>query len=146
MGFDGTEASTRLRSMLATLQPGGIILFKRNITAARQTWELLRESQKCVSTPAFLCVDMEGGTVDRLKDVIAPAPSVADIAASGNRKLFRLHGRVLGDECRVLGFNVDFAPVRGPRAGALAHGADLAHRLRRSQEGGRLRARISCAV
>ena len=111
MGFDGSEASTRLRSMLATLQPGGIILFKRNITAARQTWELLRESQKCVATPAFLCVDMEGGTVDRLKDVIAPAPPVADIAASGNRELFRLHGRVLGDECRLLGFNVDFAPV-----------------------------------
>jgi beta-N-acetylhexosaminidase len=111
MGFDGADASTRLRSMLATLQPGGIILFKRNITAACQTWELLRESQKCVSTPAFLCVDMEGGTVDRLKDVIAPAPSVADIAASGNRQLFRLHGRVIGDQCRLLGFNVDFAPV-----------------------------------
>jgi beta-N-acetylhexosaminidase len=111
MGFDGTDASTRLRSTFAILQPGGIILFKRNITAARQTWELLRESQKCVSTLAFLCVDMEGGTVDRLKDVIAPAPSVADIAASGNKKLFRLHGRVVGDECRSLGFNVDFAPV-----------------------------------
>lgn len=111
LGFEGTEASTRLRSTLAILQPGGIILFKRNITAARQTWDLLRQSQKCVSTPAFLCVDMEGGTVDRLKDVIAPAPSAADIAASGNRNLFRLHGRVVGDECRLLGFNVDFAPV-----------------------------------
>ncbi|MGZ4821629.1 MAG: beta-N-acetylhexosaminidase [Terriglobales bacterium] len=111
MGFDGTEASTRLRSMISSLQPGGIILFKRNITAARQTWDLLRETQKCIVTPAFLCVDMEGGTVDRLKDLIAPAPSVADIAASNNKKLFRLHGRVLGDECRLLGFNVDFAPV-----------------------------------
>ena len=97
MGFDGTEASTRLRSMISSLQPGGIILFKRNITAARQTWDLLRETQKCIVTPAFLCVDMEGGTVDRLKDLIAPAPSVADIAASNNKKLFRLHGRVLGD-------------------------------------------------
>jgi beta-N-acetylhexosaminidase len=111
MGFDGAEPSARLRSTLASLQPGGIILFKRNITAAGQTWELLRESRKCFTTPAFLCVDLEGGTVDRLKDVIAPAPSVADIAASGNKKLFRLHGRVLGEECRLLGFNVDFAPV-----------------------------------
>ena len=111
MGFDGTQISARLRSTFASLQPGGIILFKRNIATARQTWELLRESQKCVGTTAFLCVDMEGGTVDRLKDVTAPAPSVADIAATGNKKLFRLHGRVLGDECRLLGFNVDFAPV-----------------------------------
>jgi len=111
MGFDGTEPTARLRTMLTILQPGGIILFKRNITAARQCWELLRESQKCVSTAAFLCVDLEGGTVDRLKDVIAPAPSTADIAASGSKKLYRMHGRVLGDECRCLGFNVDFAPV-----------------------------------
>jgi beta-N-acetylhexosaminidase len=111
MGFDGVDAAARLRSTLASLQPGGIILFKRNITGARQTWELLRESQKCLTTPGFLCVDMEGGMVDRLKDVIAPAPSVADIAAGGSKKLFRLHGRVLGNECRLLGFNVDFAPV-----------------------------------
>ena len=111
MGVDGTAMSARLRSTLTSLQPGGIILFKRNIMAAAQTWELLHESQTCVATPAFLCVDMEGGTVDRLKDVIAPAPSVADVAASGNKRLFRQHGRVLGDECRLLGFNVDFAPV-----------------------------------
>lgn len=111
MGFDGIEPTARLRTMLGGLQPGGIILFKRNITAARQCWELLRESQKVISTPAFLCVDMEGGTVDRLKDVIAPAPAASDIAASGNKKLYRMHGRVLGDECRSLGFNVDFAPV-----------------------------------
>jgi beta-N-acetylhexosaminidase len=111
MGFDGTAVSARLRSLLTSLQPGGIILFKRNLTEPLQTWELLHEAQKCLSTPAFLCVDMEGGTVDRLKDMITPAPSVSDVAASRNRKLFRRHGRVLGDECRLLGFNVDFAPV-----------------------------------
>jgi beta-N-acetylhexosaminidase len=111
MGFEGTEPGARLRSAFASLQPGGIILFKRNITAAQQTWELLHETRKALATPAFLCVDMEGGTVDRLKDVIAPAPAVAEIVASGNKRLFRRHGRVLGDECRLLGFNVDFAPV-----------------------------------
>ena len=72
MGFDGTTMSARLRSMLDTLHPGGIILFKRNIEDAAQTHALLRDVQKAVSTPLFLCVDMEGGTVDRLRDVIAP--------------------------------------------------------------------------
>jgi beta-N-acetylhexosaminidase len=56
-------------------------------------------------------VDLEGGTVDRMREVIAPAPSAEEVAASGNRKLFRRHGQVIGDECRALGFNVDFAPV-----------------------------------
>ncbi|HEY5163246.1 MAG TPA: beta-N-acetylhexosaminidase [Terriglobales bacterium] len=111
MGFEGVECSARLRSTFASLQPGGIILFKRNITGAEQTWKLLREAQVCIQQPAFLCVDVEGGTVDRLKDVIAPAPAAAEVFATGNRKLFRKHGRILGDECRALGFNVDFNPV-----------------------------------
>ncbi len=111
MGFDGQEMSARLRSTFASLQPGGIILFARNIASAQQTWELLQESQKSIRQPAFLCVDMEGGTVDRLKDVIAPAPSAGDVSASGKKELFRRHGRWLGEECRALGFNVDFAPV-----------------------------------
>jgi len=111
MGFDGTAVSTRLRLMLATLCPSGVILFKRNIEEPAQTHALLREAQKAASTPMFLCVDMEGGTVDRLRDVIAPVPPVADVAAAGSKKLFRKHGRIIGAEVRALGFNTDFAPV-----------------------------------
>lgn len=111
MGFEGTECSSKLRSTFASLQPGGIILFKRNIASAEQTWTFLRDAQACLQQPAFLCVDVEGGTVDRLKDVIAPAPAAAEVFASGNRKLFRKHGRILAEECRALGFNVDFNPV-----------------------------------
>jgi beta-N-acetylhexosaminidase len=111
LGFDGIEVSANLRALLQTLQPAGVILFARNLQEPRQTWELLRECQKCVSTPMFLCVDMEGGTVDRLRNVIAPAPSAAEVAASRIPSLFRQHGRVIGQECCALGFNVDFAPV-----------------------------------
>ena len=72
----------------------------------------------------FLCVDMEGGTVDRLRNVLSPAPSVTEIAASENRKLFRQHGHIIGQECRTLGFNTDFAPVvdlsLGPSRSVLA--------------------------
>jgi beta-N-acetylhexosaminidase len=111
MGFDGTEMSSRLRIMLDKLRPGGIILFKRNIEHAEQTHALLSAAQKISKTPLFLCVDMEGGTVDRLRDAIAPAPAVADIAATGSKKMFRKHGRLIGEEIRALGFNTDFAPV-----------------------------------
>jgi beta-N-acetylhexosaminidase len=111
MGFDGTALSARLRTMLATLCPGGVILFKRNIEEAAQTHALLREMRKAPSTPMFLCVDMEGGTVDRLREVIAPVPSVAEVAAAGSKKLFHKHGRIIGEEVRALGFNTDFAPV-----------------------------------
>jgi len=110
-GFDGLEIDGHLRTTLATLQPGGVILFARNIEEPRQTWKLLREAQSSTSVPMFLCVDLEGGTVDRLKKVIAPAPSVEQVFQTGNRKLWRMHGNILGLEARALGFNTDFAPV-----------------------------------
>ena len=110
MGFDGTALSARLRSVLGTFQPGGVILFKRNIEEALQVHALLRDSQKAVATQMFRCVDLEGGTVDRLRDVIAPAPSVTDVSATGSKKLFRKHGQVIGEEVRALGLNTDFAP------------------------------------
>ena len=111
IGFDGIEMSPRLAALLAKIQPAGVILFARNITGAAQTHALLRECQKCVATPLFTCLDLEGGTVDRFRNVIGSAPSPAEVFATGSRTLFRKHGRVIGENCRALGFNVDFAPV-----------------------------------
>jgi beta-N-acetylhexosaminidase len=111
VGFEGTEMTTRLTSLLMRLRPAGVILFARNIETPEQTSRLLRDCQKCVSTPLFTCVDLEGGRVDRFRDVLGPSPSPADVFATGERKLFRKHGQVLGENCRALGFNVDFAPV-----------------------------------
>ena len=111
LGYDGLAIDAKLRTALTTLQPGGVILFARNIEEPRQTWQLLRDSQATTSVPMFLCVDLEGGTVDRLKNVIAPAPSVKDVFATRSRKVFRMHGNILGLEARALGFNTDFAPV-----------------------------------
>ena len=111
LGFDGAEMTPRLSSLLKRIQPAGVILFARNIKTAAQTWRLLRDCQKCVSTPLFTCVDLEGGSVDRFRDLLGPAPSPVDVFATGDRKLFHQHGETIGKNCRALGFNVDFAPV-----------------------------------
>lgn len=111
IGFDGTEMNVALRSLLRTVQPAGVILFGRNIVGAEQTWRLLRDCQAEVKRPLFTCVDLEGGRVDRFREAIGRAPSPAEIFLTGDRRLFRKHGRVIGDNCRALGFNVDFAPA-----------------------------------
>jgi beta-N-acetylhexosaminidase len=111
VGFDGAEMTPPLASLLKRLQPAGVILFARNIRSAEQTWQLLRECQKCVETPLFTCIDLEGGTVDRLRDTLGPAPSAAEVFAVDDARLFRRHGQIIGENCRALGFNVDFAPV-----------------------------------
>jgi beta-N-acetylhexosaminidase len=111
VGFDGAEITPRLSSLLTRLQPAGVILFARNIKSVEQTWRLLRDCRKCVSTPLFTCVDLEGGSVDRFRDLLGPTPSAAEVFATGDRELFRKHSRIIGENCRALGFNIDFAPV-----------------------------------
>jgi beta-N-acetylhexosaminidase len=111
IGFDGVEMTSRLSSLLTRIQPAGVILFARNIRSADQTWRLLRDCQKCVSVPLFTCVDLEGGRVDRFRDALGPAPSPKEVFSTRDRKLFRKHGQIIGENCRALGFNVDFAPV-----------------------------------
>src|SRR5271167_2715219 len=111
VGFDGTAMSAGLRSLLTRVRPAGVILFARNIVSGDQTYALLKACRACVSTPIFTCVDMEGGRVDRFRNVTGPAPSAADVFTSGDRKAFRKHGKIIGESCRALGFNTDFAPV-----------------------------------
>jgi len=111
VGFDGTEMTSRLSFLLKRVRPAGVILFARNIRNPEQTWQLLSECQKCVETPLFTCVDLEGGSVDRLRDVLGPTPSAAEVFAADDPLLYRKHGQVIGENCRAMGFNVDFAPV-----------------------------------
>jgi beta-N-acetylhexosaminidase len=111
VGFDGTEISPTLESLLRRVQPAGVILFARNIISPAQTYKLLKDCQAQVSLPLLRCVDLEGGKVDRLRNAIGPAPSPAEVFASRNRRLYRGHGRVIGENCRAVGFNVDFAPA-----------------------------------
>ena len=110
MGFDGTAMSERLQSMFTTLHPGGVILFKRNIEEAAQTHALLRDTQRLLGTQLFRCVDMEGGTVDRFRDVVTRIPAAGEVAATGSVALYRKHGLLIARQLRALGFNTDFAP------------------------------------
>jgi beta-N-acetylhexosaminidase len=111
IGFDGIAMSPKLSSLLKRLQPAGVILFARNILNAQQTYQLLKDCQSEVRRRIFTCVDLEGGRVDRFRNVTGPAPSAADVFSTGDRKLYCKHGAIIGKICSALGFNVDFAPV-----------------------------------
>jgi len=111
IGFDGIAITPALSAMLNRIQPAGVILFARNIVNAQQTHQLLKHCQAQVNQRLFTCVDLEGGRVDRFRNVTGPAPSAAEVFATGERKLFRKHGQLIGKICAALGFNVDFAPV-----------------------------------
>jgi beta-N-acetylhexosaminidase len=126
VGFDGTDMALALDGLLRRVQPAGVILFARNIVTVGQTHELLQACRDRLPASPFLCVDMEGGLVDRLKRVLEPAPAPASVFATGDRTLFRKHGKIIGEECKAAGFNVNFAPV-----------SDLASQASRSVLGSR---------
>jgi beta-N-acetylhexosaminidase len=111
IGFDGAAMSPELEELLARIQPAGVILFARNIVNAQQTHRLLKDCQSSVESPLLTMVDLEGGRVDRFRNLLGPAPSAADVFQSEDPRLYRRHGEIIGCSCAALGFNIDLAPV-----------------------------------
>jgi beta-N-acetylhexosaminidase len=111
VGLEGTVLSATEAAWLKLLRPSGVILFRRNIEDPSQIHALLQAASAFSTTPLFRCIDVEGGLVDRLRDLIAPTPSAAAVAFTAERKLAQRHGRLIGDELTLLGLNTTFAPV-----------------------------------
>ena len=84
-GLEGSELTSLERAWLKLIQPGGIILFRRNIEEAGQVIKLLADAAGSAASQQFRCIDLEGGLVDRLRDLIAPMPSPAAVFATGKR-------------------------------------------------------------
>jgi len=115
VGLAGTELSDLERAWLRVVRPGGVILFRRNINDAAQTRALLQEATGFCAANAFRCVDVEGGTVDRLRDALASMPSAQAVATAARRTgkvaLAQEHGDLIGQAVKAFGFNTTLAPV-----------------------------------
>jgi beta-N-acetylhexosaminidase len=110
-GVESTSLSLLETAWLRSLQPSGIILFRRNIETLGQLHALWQQIVPTLPAPFFRCVDLEGGTVDRLRDLVAPTPSAAEVAATNQPAIFRASGALVGRMLHALGFNLDLAPV-----------------------------------
>lgn len=108
VGLGATELTALERSWLKLVRPAGIILFRRNIADAAQTRALLADATALCASHSMRCVDVEGGTVDRLRDALAPMPSAQAVARAG---LARDHGELIGRAVKAFGFNTTLAPV-----------------------------------
>ena len=113
VGLGATELTGLERAWLKLVCPAGIILFRRNIADAQQTRALLAASTALCAPNSLRCVDLEGGTVDRLRDALAPMPSAQSVAFASRRKatLPREHGELVARAVSAFGFNSTLAPV-----------------------------------
>src|SRR6266702_228294 len=88
IGFDGTAMSPQIASLLTRIQPAGVILFARNIVNGQQTHRLLKDCRASVREPLFTCVDLEGGRVDRFRNLTGPRPQRQTFSPAGLQNYF----------------------------------------------------------
>lgn len=111
VGVEAASLTTLESAWLRSLQPSGLLLFRRNIESPAQIQSLFRQTSSALEQSFFRCIDLEGGTVDRLRDLVGRTPSAAEVGATNDPALFREHGTFIGRMLRAFGFNVDLAPV-----------------------------------
>jgi beta-N-acetylhexosaminidase len=110
LGFQGYELDRDAHFFIKRIRPGGFLLFQRNIESFDQVYDLTNQLRDISTTPALLAIDHEGGRVDRLKQIFAPMPSMAELAEAGLAQL-RLGARIIAAELGATGLNLNFAPV-----------------------------------
>lgn len=110
IGLPGTELDSEARALIEEVQPGGIILFGRNVASAQQVRGLLDGLRELLPNP-LIGVDQEGGLVDRLRKIFTPMPAARTIREHGDLAAARALGRITGQALRILGLNMTFAPV-----------------------------------
>ncbi len=111
IGLPGTQLDAETRELIQEVQPGGIIIFGRNVATAQQLRDLLDGVRDLLPNNPLIGIDQEGGLVDRLRKIVTPMPSARTIREHGDLAGARELGRISGEVLRILGFNMNFAPV-----------------------------------
>ncbi|MBT4588628.1 MAG: beta-N-acetylhexosaminidase [Rhodospirillaceae bacterium] len=118
-GCAGLELSPEEVAFFTKTQPIGFILFARNCDTPKQVQDLTQQLRDCIqSKDALILIDQEGGRVCRLKPPHWRHPPAAQVFAQlAERDLglaceaLTLNVRLIGQELRELGINVDCLPV-----------------------------------
>jgi len=111
IGLSGPVLDAEARALIEEVKPGGIIIFGRNVEGPQQLRKLLDDVRAILPTDPLIGVDQEGGLVDRLRKIFTPMPSARTIREHGDLAGARALGRITGEALRLLGFNMNFAPV-----------------------------------
>jgi beta-N-acetylhexosaminidase len=103
----GKEHYQELNQLIAEHHIGGLIFFKGSpIKQALLTNRFQKESK----TPLFIAIDGEWGLSMRL-DSTVKYPRQMMLGALPNDELIREMGRQIGEQCKLMGIHINFAPV-----------------------------------
>lgn len=111
VGVPGQELDTETAAMLRRVQPGGFILFGRNIGSPAQLRKLIDDLRDLSSVEPVITIDQEGGRVSRLRLIGQEPPNAQQLRDKGDPALVRRHGELTAALLRLFGFNLDLCPV-----------------------------------
>ncbi|WP_372630784.1 beta-N-acetylhexosaminidase [Cohnella sp.] len=133
-GIDGTKIDEKMKKLIVDQHVGGLIWYKDNfsdLSGSIQLVNALKQANSGNPLPLFMSVDQEGGKVSRLPKDFTAMPDAVKVGRTGKPELAREMGALLSDELRLMGFNMNFAPVldvnsnpANPVIGSRAFGSD----------------------
>ncbi len=128
IGVAGTELTAQERDWLQHDAVAGVILFKRNFASRAQVAELSAAIRAAAPRPQLVCVDQEGGRVQRFREGYTELPPLQGFGAlyakdpDAALALAEQHAWLMASEVRASGVDLSFAPVVDLGRGNLAIG------------------------
>ena len=126
IGLAGRALEEADRARLAAPQVSGVILFSRNFADRDQVTALIDDIRAERDEPFLVCVDQEGGPVQRFREGFTALPPLARLGELHERDARAAvahaeeHAWLMASEMRAIGVDLSFAPVidlaRGNRA------------------------------
>ncbi len=126
IGIPGKTLTDADRTRIAAPQVTGVILFTRNFDSRDQVTALIDDIRNERAEPFLVCVDQEGGTVQRFREGFTRLPPLRRIgelyARDPAAAIVRAeeHAWLMASEMRAIDVDLSFAPVadlaRGNRA------------------------------
>ncbi len=117
IGLSGPELDDKSYQYLRHPAVGGVVLFTRNFESPEQLERLTGNIRAAREPRLLICIDQEGGRVQRLKDGFTRLPPLGilgNIHDSDPLKALDMayrHGRVMATEMLACGIDLSFAPV-----------------------------------
>jgi beta-N-acetylhexosaminidase len=134
IGIQGTQLTPREREQIQVPQVSGVILFKRNFVSREQVTALIADMRKVRGDAFIVCVDQEGGPVQRFREGFTNLPALARIGELYERDrqqalaLAEQHAWLMATEMRAIDIDISFAPVVDLQRGNRAIGERAFHR------------------
>lgn len=117
IGIPGPELDATSRSWLGHRAVGGVVLFSRNFENREQLLELVAAIRGAVDPRPLVCIDQEGGRVQRLVEGYTRLPPLGVLGRLHRQDPVKAvdmayrHGRVMAMEMLASGIDLSFAPV-----------------------------------